>query len=430
MSTKVNWIPILETIEYAFQPIVNVHNGQVFGYEALLRNWEQAGFPSIQSVFDTAAQDESLIELDEWLRLKVMGTFLSARFPSGTKLFYNVDNRLFQYPEYSAERFASKLEESGFPKDSFFIEISENHKLGTGSQIRRFIAHHREHHIRIALDDFGVGYSGLQVLFDMDPDYIKLDRYFIAEIDKNQKKRLFVQHLVEMAHVLGIHVIAEGVETDAEFFACREIGCDLAQGFGIQPPFHLCSDLPTSDFSPTICRLLQEHKRGKYTFTDQIIKQIQPMRAFYCEDSIECVLQYFKENSAYMFVPIVNSNGEPLGVVREKDFKGYLYSPFGYELLKNKNLSIHSFIQTVPTIDIHSRLERFLEVYALAENAETLLVTDNRKYIGCLSQRALLQLIHEKELREARDQNPLTKMKGNLQVNEYLQETLSDPLHE
>jgi len=424
-----NWIAVLETVQFAFQAIVNPQNGQILGYEALLRDWDKAGFTSIQDLFDTAFQTNSLIELDEWLRLKVIGTFLTAGFLPGTKLFYNVDNRLFQYPQYSAEGFAQKLEEAGFPKDSFFIEISENQKLGTSPEIRQFISHHREHHFRIALDDFGVGYSGLQVLFDMDPDLIKIDRYFIGGMDKEPKKRLFVQHLVEMAHVLGIQVIAEGVETDSEFFVCREIGCDFVQGYRIHYPTLVHNLDPKAESFQSICDLLLSHKRNQYSFSDHILKEIHTVKSYQVTDSLETLLWNFKENPSDTFVPIVNVHGEPLGIVREKDFKGYLYSPFGYELLKNKNLSIQSFIKPVPLVDLHSRLEKFLHAYALFQNAETLLVTKNGKYLGCLSQRSLLQLIHEKEVIEARDQNPLTRLKGNLLINDYLQEKLADPLH-
>ncbi len=430
MKQKTDWLPVLQTIRFAFHAIVNAHTGQIFGYEALLRDWDKAGFPSIQSLFDTAAQENSLVELDEWLRLKVIGTFLTAGFFPGTKLFYNVDNRLFQYPEYSTEGFAKKLEEIGFPKDSFFLEISENRKLGTSPEIRQFIAHHREHHIRIALDDFGVGYSGLQVLFDMDPDLIKVDRYFIEGIDREPKKRLFVQHLVEMAHVLGIQVIAEGIETDSEFFACREIGCDFVQGFRIHYPSFVSPIDTKSETFPSICNLLRAHKRNQHSFSDHILKEIYIVKSYQYTDSIETILKHFKENPSDTYVPIVNRNGEPLGIIREKDFKGYLYSPFGYELLKNKSLSVKSFIQPAPLVDLHSRLEKFLHAYALAEGAETLLVTNNGKYLGCLSQRSLLQLIHKKEVLEARDQNPLTRLKGNLLINEYLQESLSDLLYQ
>jgi hypothetical protein len=86
------------------------------------------------------------------------------------------------------------------------------------------------------LDDFGTGYSGLKTLYYLDPQYIKIDRFFITDILKDKKKKLFISNIINIAHQSGIKVLAEGVETLDELNVCRDIGCDLAQGYYIQKP--------------------------------------------------------------------------------------------------------------------------------------------------------------------------------------------------
>src|SRR3546814_8596416 len=86
----------------------------------------------------------------------------------------------------------------------------------------------------LALDDFCQGYSRLRLLHEHQPDYVKIDRYFISGISAEPKKRLFLSRIVDVMHVLGICMIAEGVETEAEFRTCKDLGFDLAQGFLVQ----------------------------------------------------------------------------------------------------------------------------------------------------------------------------------------------------
>src|SRR3546814_13634900 len=80
----------------------------------------------------------------------------------------------------------------------------------------------------LALDDFCQGYSRLRLLHEHQPDYVKIDRYFISGISAEPKKRLFLSRIVDVMHVLGICMIAEGVETEAEFRTCKDLGFDLA----------------------------------------------------------------------------------------------------------------------------------------------------------------------------------------------------------
>jgi EAL domain-containing protein (putative c-di-GMP-specific phosphodiesterase class I) len=89
------WKSALERLRFAFQPIALSSNGQAYGYEALLRGWKEAGFHSIDSVFDCAFLENNLPELDRSLRSKSLADFASWA-PAGTKLFYNLDNRIFR----------------------------------------------------------------------------------------------------------------------------------------------------------------------------------------------------------------------------------------------------------------------------------------------------------------------------------------------
>ncbi len=154
------WITRLDRIDYAFQPIVNIHTGNTFGFEALLRCHREAGFSSIDEVFDKAYDQGLLHQVDLVLREKALGKFAHFRKNHQVKLFYNLDNRLFDSMDYSP-----------------------------GSTMKILEAYHSQG-FKIAVDDCGTGFSGLQLLYYTEPDYIKIDRFFIQNMDNDPKMNM------------------------------------------------------------------------------------------------------------------------------------------------------------------------------------------------------------------------------------------------
>ena len=95
---------------------------------------------------------------------------------------------------------------------------------------------YQEQGYQIALDDFGTGFSGLKLLYYLDPNHIKIDRFFITDIANDKKKKLFLINIINIAKSINASIIAEGIETKEELEICKEIGCDSVQGYYIQRP--------------------------------------------------------------------------------------------------------------------------------------------------------------------------------------------------
>ncbi|MFH2057769.1 MAG: EAL domain-containing protein [Pseudomonadota bacterium] len=234
-----NWLSRLSKIDYAFQPIVNIHTGNTFGFEALLRFHKEAGFLSIDNLFDQACQDELLHQVDLSLRQKVFSKFAKFKHNQRIKLFYNLDNRLFNSKDFTPGKTAGLLKEYGYALDNICFEISEKHQFHDNIDISKIMDLYRSQGYKIAVDDCGTGFSGFQMLYYTEPDYIKIDRFFIQNMENDPKKRLVVSTIVNFAHFMGSLVIAEGVETRNEYSLCKEIGCDLIQGYFIQRVYFL-----------------------------------------------------------------------------------------------------------------------------------------------------------------------------------------------
>lgn len=230
------WINNLKILDVAFQPILNIHTGKIFAVEALLRNHKEVGFDSIFELFDEVYRDNLLYSFDIKLRKKALKKFITIEGYKDIKLFYNLDNRLLDMPNFKHGNTNKLLKRYGVDKNSICFEISERHEISNTSRMEEVLEHYKEENFCIAIDDFGVGYSGYKLLYESKPDIIKIDRFFLSDIDTNVKKKIMARSITNLAIQLGIKVIAEGVETKEELFACRDIGCHLVQGYFIQKP--------------------------------------------------------------------------------------------------------------------------------------------------------------------------------------------------
>lgn len=414
------WRKILNSLDVAFQPILNIHTGKTFAVEALLRNFNEAGFESIFSVFDTAYHEGVLYSFDLALREKTIEKFTQIEEYETLKLFYNLDNRLFEMPDFSSGNTKTILKKFGVKKENICFEISERHEIDANSNIEEILEHYQNENFCIAIDDFGIGHSGYKLLYDSTPNLIKIDRFFLQDIQKDIKKQLMLRSITNLAILMGIQVIAEGVETKAELLMCKDIGCHLIQGYFIQKPTKKTEEIERE--YKTIIEVLQSSKR-KQNSAAKIDHHLQRLEPIYKKDDMNRVMDYFRKNRGTEVVPVLNSKNEPLGILYERDIKEYTYSPYGISILLNKTAEtskLKNFIIKAPVIDIHSDINLIIEIYTNNPQSAGIIVTSNSLYVGFLSARAILNIVNEENLMAARDQNPLTKLPGNRIIESYI----------
>ncbi len=407
-------------IDYALQPIVEINTGYVYGYEALMRGHEQLHLPSPGDVLDTAAQSNSIVALECMLHARAIAKFASLPAIEAKKLFINLDGRTLSSGETVLSSGLAALKQHGISPSAICFELSEQHDYGTVSDFGAVLESIRRHGIRLAIDDFGLGISELKTLCDYGLDYIKIDGHFIRGIADNQRKRLLVTNFTKLAHVLGIRVIAERVETEAEYTACREAGCDLVQGYFVARPTRDIGELLPA--YPLVVTTRAKMRRDRSSDELLVRNQMAPITPVVNGTELNDVFELFRTEPEQSFFPVVDAAGEPEGIVHERDLKPYIYMPYGRDLLKNPSFrqSLRSFVRACPIVDVDSDSESILDVFAHSNATDGVIVTQNMKYIGVLSAPALLALIQEKQVQQAQDQNPLTELPGNLPITDYV----------
>lgn len=421
------WDAIVARVDYALQPIVNIHTGVVYGYEALLRDVEAAGFSSIAAVFDQAHQDGILDTVHQALFMKALHRFSQLLWSDQTKLFFNLDSRLFRLPSLLEDIDGHFPAGGVYPKDTVCLEISERHEICAADRLNEKVAAFRRWGCRFAVDDFGTGFSGMHLLYFSRPEYVKIDRFFIQDIEKDSHKRMLAASIVNMAHLMGSLAIAEGVETPMEYYCCKNIGCDLLQGYLVQRPQQDIGELRSR--YEDIHSLNINDRRNAHRRDESLIQaEIDFIDPIVYDTRMIAVLERFKENQTNTFLPVVSRTGEALGIIREERLRSYAYSEYGRSLLANRTFSkrFDDFMTRIPRVDIHTPVEKVLEMFSTNESLEGLLMTNDMKYVGFLSAQALIRIINEKNLAAARDQNPLSKLPGNDLIYAFLSKALAD----
>jgi len=230
--------------------------------------------------------------------------------------------------------------------------------------------------------------------------------------------------VLNLVHLLGNAVVVEGVETEDEYLVCKELGCDFVQGYLVQKPMLDISELQYQ--YDGVLNLIKKSRRSgssDHRIIHEQLEYIQPV--ILNKTSMENVFDMFKENSEITFFPVVTEDGDPLGLIREKDLKKYVYSKYGKDILLNDctGKTMKDFITRCPATEIYKSIEKVLDIFTMDENSEGIIICENGKYLGFLTAQSLLVALNEKNLAIARDQNPLTKLPGNNSIHEHISDT-------
>lgn len=217
-----------------YQPIVSLATEKIVGFESLVR-WQhpQEGFVSPAKFIPLAEETGLIIALGQWICEEAcrQARLWKEQFPTlPLMLSINLSSRQFEQPNL-VEQLAGVLQESGLQQLTFKLEITESMVMGDVEAAIDLMLRLRSLGCRLSLDDFGTGYSSLSYLRRLPIDTLKIDQSFVKSMDNSSEDFAIVRTIIDLAHTLGMDVIAEGVETAANFQALRSLSCDFGQGF-------------------------------------------------------------------------------------------------------------------------------------------------------------------------------------------------------
>jgi diguanylate cyclase (GGDEF)-like protein len=221
-------------IRPVFQPIVDLRNGKVIGYEGLVRPMPASGFPDPNAMFIAAERAGRTVELDyACIEAVAIGT---NELPQDAMITINVSPRTLELPDFSPPLLVRTLRRAGLEPGRVVIEITERETIEEMERLKRNVAACRAAGFRVAADDVGAGNAGLRLLSQIQFDIVKIDLSLVQEGALYETSLAVVGSLQELARRWGAWVIAEGIETPEQLRVVRQLEITAGQGYLLGRP--------------------------------------------------------------------------------------------------------------------------------------------------------------------------------------------------
>jgi len=221
-----------DEFEPYFQPICRFDGNEVVGYEALIR-WNHPRRGVLRpGDFVRVAEDSGLIEVIDWRMFELSCSGFKRDAAPDTFVTINVSARHLRHVDFDV-RLLQLLVRTGLSPSRVIVEVTEGALLDNPERVRDTLERLLAAGVGAALDDFGTGYSSLSYLHSLPLRMLKIDKSFVQELRNgaHTNSTTVVEAILALAHALGIHVIAEGIETEIQHAALKAMGCEMAQGY-------------------------------------------------------------------------------------------------------------------------------------------------------------------------------------------------------
>ncbi|BAY76321.1 diguanylate cyclase/phosphodiesterase with GAF sensor [Nostoc linckia NIES-25] len=219
-----------------FQPIVSIQDtSQIYGYESLLRGMDEEGnLVPPESIFELASEAGLLPQLDRVARLNTINEF--SRYQLSGCIFINFAPTALYDPVYCLRSTVEAIDKAGIDHRRVVFEVVESDNPQDLAHLKAVLQYYRDSGFLVALDDLGSGYSSLNLLHQLRPDFIKLDMQLIRDVHQDLYKASITEKLLEITQKLNIQTVAEGIECIEELNWLRERGATFGQGYLIAKP--------------------------------------------------------------------------------------------------------------------------------------------------------------------------------------------------
>lgn len=402
-----------------FQPVMDLSGGTFLGFEGLIRGPADGPMHSPACLFGAARQQGLTLEIEMLCRQVVLEAFAAQQLPG--KLFLNVSPETLTHPSFKNGQTLACLESLGIDPQRIIIEITENQPTYDFEAMRNALLHYRNMGFQIAMDDLGQGFSSLRLWSELRPEFVKVDMHFVQGVNADAVKQQFLRSIQQIAQRSGTQVVAEGIETAAEFRVIRDMGIACGQGYFIARP----NSTPPLTASAEAGRLVGTNRTfepscgsARNITVEALMRYVEPLQP---ETEVEKIFAHFSENHNLRAIPVVR-HGRPIGLINRYEFVDSFARPFCRELLGKKpclEMMNENPLIVDKSTPIHE-LSMFLSESGIEHFTDGFIITEQGRYAGLGTGQDLLREITKAQIETARYANPLTLLPGNVPINEHV----------
>jgi len=227
-------ILLRERVVTAYQAIQRMREGTIMGFEALSRGARGSGLERADDLFEAAKKNGLRVELDRLCRTRAL--LSSARIPSNAKIFVNTLPATMRDPQFRDKALIDFLDKAQVRPERIVIEITEQEVIENHAIFRDTMEDFKALGMSFAVDDVRTGYSGIDTIAKLGPDYLKIDIRLVRDVHHSKANRAMVKAIIDLANSIKAKVIAEGIEKEEEAQTLRALGVDFGQGYHLARP--------------------------------------------------------------------------------------------------------------------------------------------------------------------------------------------------
>lgn len=412
-----------------FQPIVSMVDGSIYAHEALIRGPRGMPLHMPDALLKAAKKEGLLVDFEIACVDSALRKWSALEEPGRLFLNLSASALLGMFRARSMESQLDSLKKFGIQPRMLVIEITEHERVSDIVQLVEVVQQIHSMGAVLALDDFGDGRSSLRLWSELQPDIVKIDKYFTMDLSRHAKKVQTLRALIQIAEIFGTVLVAEGIETENDLRVVRDLGIGLGQGYFMGRP----DPMPRVQIAPEAAEVL----------LDQRVSVMPAMRAAAVSGRLKVMhtiaaptvtsqtvhnelAKLFELHPELHAVAIVD-DGTPVGLIDRRQFMERYAKRYFKELYGSKpcvtfaNLSPRLIEREHDTEELVGILTSQDQRYL----TEGFIVTENGRYAGLGTGDQLVRTVTESRIESARHANPLTFLPGNIPITEHIERLLA-----
>nr|WP_295081183.1 GGDEF domain-containing protein [uncultured Roseateles sp.] len=413
-----------------FQPVTQMDSGLIYGYEALVRGPAGSALEYPDALFAAGRREGLSVALEVRCASQALKDWSAQKLPG--KLLINMSAAALASAvgQDQGERSLKFCDQLGLKPSDIVIELTEHERVTDIGSLRNAISHLRRQGVGIALDDFGDGRSSLRLWSEIQPDLVKIDKYFTHDLPAHAEKLQTFRALLQLAETFGAQLVAEGIENAEELRVLRDLGVRYGQGWFIGRPAKQAAAealpaaravLASNDIAvlPELRRASSNGVTAEHLMKDAI--------AVTEDTTHEQLFRLFNEQEQMQAIAVLDAQGVPVALVDRSQFLNRWAKPFFLDLYGRRPCTL--FANPTPLIvDADTGIEALTTVLTSADQRylrEGFIITREGRYLGLGTGEQLVRSVTEARIEAARHANPLTFLPGNIPISQHIGRLIS-----
>ncbi|SDF80717.1 EAL domain-containing protein [Paraburkholderia phenazinium] len=415
-----------------FQPIVEFDDGAILGYEGLIRGPAGSPLESPFALFAQASAEGCVLDLERAAAVTCIEAF--ARLACEGKLFLNFSAGALRQLAEARDDTLALLRQSGVDPERIVIELTEQSAIPDISNFLPALATLRTAGAQFALDDYGTANASMNLWVRLQPDVVKIDRFFIHDIASDPLKFEAVRAMQHFANASGARLVAEGIENEADLIVVRDMGIGCGQGYFFGRPNAKPARMVTDDVRqairaahiavfPEATRSVSASPSGGMASAKMMVRAPALQRHATNND----VLELFNRLPDLHAVAVVEHD-EPVALINRRAFMDRYALPYHRELFGKRPCLLFANASPV-IIEKSMTVEQMAKLLASDDQrylADGFVITDGGKYAGLGTGEKLVRAVTEVRIEAARYANPLTFLPGNIPISSHIARLLGN----